>query len=202
MAGTLASAIADSRLNYFEELISSTFDDIDLTPMMVYLVDCVDSSALPWLALQFDVDGFKGFDNCYTESQQRELIKSAIELHRHVGTIYAIKKACGLIGFEPKLVEENVPVVPGGDPVWCAFRILLNPGDISVFDQNTLPKLKTYIDYYKRASSILTEIYFGIDILEDAIFMNLESERDTLTLTSTLDIIGDFNDDFSDDFNN
>jgi phage tail P2-like protein len=201
MVKTIASAIANSRLSVFDDLIAKHFDDIDLSPIMVYLVDCVDSSALPWLAKQFDVDGFRGFDQCYTEAQQRNLIKNAIELHRHIGTIYAIRKACSLIGFTPQLIEENVPVVANGDPVWCAFRILLSPDDISTFDANTLSMLRQYIDYYKRAISILTEIYFGVEILEDKIFSNLEEERDVLTLTSVIDTEGDFSDDFNYDFN-
>jgi len=201
MANTISSAIAASRLSVFDEMIAKQFDDIDLSPMMVYLVDCVDGSALPWLAKQLDVDGFRGFDQCTTELQQRNLIKNAIELHRHIGTIYAIKKACSLIGFTPKLIEENVPIVPGGPNVWCAFRIQLNPDDISYFNQNTLPTLRTYIDYYKRAICILTEIYIGIDLIEDRIFSIPENERDTLTLVSVIDTIGDFNDDFNHDFN-
>jgi phage tail P2-like protein len=197
---TISSAIANSRLGVFDDMIAKQFDDIDLSPVMVYLVDCVDGSALPWLAKQLDVDGFRGFDQCTTELQQRNLIKNAIELHRHIGTIYAIKKACSLIGFTPKLIEENVPIVPGGPNVWCAFRIQLNPDDISYFNQNTLPTLRTYIDYYKRAICILTEIYIGIDLIEDRIFSIPEDERDTLTLVSIIDLSGDFNDDFNEDF--
>lgn len=188
----IASVIADGRLGVFDEITSDQFDDIDLSPMMVYLVDCVDKSALPWLAKQFDVDGFKGFDQCTTVVQQRDLIKNAIQLHRNIGTVWGIKKACSIIGFVPKSIEENVPVVPGGSNVWCAFRVELTPEDLGRIGANSLSMLKSFIGYYKNARSILVEVYFGIDIKEDVI-----SIADNLVLSG-----GDFNDDFNDDFSN
>lgn len=188
----LASAIEDSRLGVFNQIISNQFDNIDLSPMMVYLVDVVDSSALYWLSKQFDVDGFKGFDQCTTVAQQRELIKNAIQLHRNIGTIWGIKKACSIIGLPIVAIEENVPVVPGGQNVWCAFRIKVSPNDLGLITSETIPMLKTYIGYYKNARSILTEIYYEISIKEDKLGLN-----DNLVLLG-----GDFNNDFSDDFLN
>ena len=187
----MSSAIADSRLGVFDKIISDRFDNIDLAPMMVYLVDCVDKSALPSLAKQFDVDGFKGFDQCATIADQRELIKNAIQLHRNIGTIWGINKACQIIGFIPKSINENVPLVPGGDPVWCAFSVELTPTDLGKIGKNSLTMLKSFIGYYKNARSILVEVYFGID-LDDSLSLN-----DDLQLSG-----GDFNNDFNDDFSN
>ena len=185
----MASAVAESRLGIFDEIISNQFDNIDLAPMMVYLVDVVQSSALPWLAKQFDVDGFRGFDQCTTVEQQRELIKNAIRLHRNIGTIWGIKKACSLIGFTPKSTQENVPIYPGGENVWCAFRVELTPNDLGVIGANSLTMLKSFISYYKNARSILTEVYFGIEL------------EDSLSLTDDLVLSGgDFNNDFNNDF--
>lgn len=172
----MASAVADSRLGVFDEIISTQFDDIDLSPMMVYLVDVVQESALPWLANQFDVDGFKGYDQCTSTEQRRELIKNAINLHRKIGTIWGIKKACSIIGFTPKSIEENVPVYPGGQNVWCAFRVELTPSDLGAIGANSLTMLKSFIGYYKNARSILTEVYFGTE-MEDSF-----SITDELTL--------------------
>jgi P2-related tail formation protein len=188
----IASAVADSRLGCFDEIISNQFDNIDLSPMMIYLIDCVDKSALPWLAKQFDVDGFKGFDQCATVADQRELLKNAIQLHRNIGTIWGINKACSIIGFVPKSIKENIPIVPGGPNVWCAFSVELTPADLGKISKNSLTMLKSFIGYYKNARSILVEVYFGIEVSDDTLQIS-----DTLTLSG-----GDYNDDWSDDFLN
>ena len=185
----MASAIADSRLGILDEVISNQFDNVDLAPIMVYLVDVVHESALPWLAKQFDVDGFRGFDQCTSIDQQRELIKNAIQLHRNLGTTWGINKACKLIGFTPKSIQENVPIYPVGQNIWCAFRVELTPDDLGKIGTGSLTMLKSFISYYKNARSILTEVYFGISI-EDSL-----SLTDELTLSG-----GDFNNDFNNDF--
>ena len=47
---------------------------------MVYPVDIVDSSALPWLGEQFSLFG-DGWELAESDDVRRALIKSAIELH-------------------------------------------------------------------------------------------------------------------------
>ena len=200
MSKLISSALQSTKINAFADLIESSFADIDLTTIMIYLVDTVSSEALPFLAIQFDVDGFKGYDQCTTDEQKRDLIKNAIFLHRHVGTITSIRKACSLIGLDPKSIEENVPLYPGGDDLWCAFRIRLSIEDLGRFNSTTLTSLKTFIDYYKNARSILTEIFFSLD-LDDNIFESNEEDRESLVLVTTTNIVGDFSLDFGYDFN-
>ena len=197
----ISSAISESRLGVFADIIAEQFEDIDLSKICIYLYDVVDSSALPWLAKQLDVDGFKGYDQCLTEKDRRELLKNAINLHQHIGTISAIEKAVGLAGFDPKNVgiEENVPIITGGTNVWCAFRLRLNPLDLGIINSKTLKNLKIYLSYYKPVRSILTEIYFGLS-LEDNVFLTSESDRDELTIQKIVDVSGDFNNDFGYDF--
>lgn len=195
----ISSAIGSSRLGDFETLIGKRLDDVDLSAMMVYLVDVVNESALQQLAYQFDVEGYKGFDRCTTVSQKRELIKNAIMMHKTQGSIYAVKKACSIIGVTPKAIEENVPLTVGGENVWCAFRIRLNPSDLSGFNSNTLTELKQLIGFYKNARSILTAIFFDIDN-EDTIFTNTEVNRDELVVVGNLNTAGDYNLDYSIDY--
>lgn len=199
MSKLIGSAVAGSRLGVFSEIIANQFSGVDLTGMMVYLVDIVDKSALPLLAEQFGVEDFKGYKWCTTDLQRRELIKNAISLHKLVGTTEGIKKACSLIGFSNPIIEENVPVVPGGPNVWCAFRIRLEPENLGYFSGDTLTNLKTFIDYYKNARSILTEIYFET-IHEDTIFTTNEYDRDSLTIIGTIDVTGDFSLDYGYDY--
>ena len=195
----IASAVGDSRLGVFDEVISSQFDDLDLSAMMCYLFDVVDPSAFPFLANQLDVEGFRGYDQCTTDDQRRELLKQAINLHRKIGTIEAIRKACSIIGFTPQEIEEGVELIDGF-PVWCAFSIRVDPEDLSTFTATTLSTLRTFINYYKNARSILKEIYVGITVNEDKIFATQESLRDTLSIIGTLDETGDYNNDYSYDY--
>lgn len=200
MSRLISSAVASSKLGIFADLIADEFEDIDLSPIMIYLVDTVSPEALPFLASQFDVEGFKGYDQCSTNEQKRELIKNAIYLHKHLGTISSIRKACSLIGLEPKSIEENVPLFTGGAKLWCAFRIRLAIDDLGRFNSNTLTSLKTFIDYYKNARSILTEIFFDLD-LEDSIFVSNEDNREDLTLVGTTNVVGDYSLDYGYDYN-
>lgn len=198
MAKLMSSAIA-SVLGNFDAVISEHFDHIDLSTMMVYLVDCVSSDALPWLAEQFDVEGYKGYDRCTTDKQRRELIKKSISLHYCIGTISAVQKACDIIGFTPKSIEENVPLTENGENVWCAFRIRLSPEDLSSFSSDTISLLKQYISYYKNARSILTEVFFDVDF-DDSIFLTEEGLRDALSIVGNIDTIGDYSFDYGYDF--
>lgn len=195
----IASALASTRLGIFTRIVESQFDGLDLTSSMVYLVDLVHPSALPWLAEQFGVDGYKGYNMCRTDEQRRELIKNAMELHKLTGTIAGIKKACSLVGFTPRSIEENVPITTGGQNVWCAFRLSLSPDDLSTLSSDTLTELKKFIDNYKNARSILTEIYFDI-IHEESIFITAESGRDSLLLKGTHNNIGDYSLDYGYDY--
>ena len=190
----MASAVADSRLGILDQIIANQFDDIDLAPIMIYLVDVVQASALPWLANQFDVDGFRGFDQCGSDvSAQRELIKNAVQLHINLGTIWGIKKACLLIGFTPENIQTNIPLYEGGQNVWCAFSLEFTKNDLSNVTAESLAMLKTFINYYKNARSIFVDLSSSLKI----------PLSDNISLTESLVLSGgDFNDDFNDDFLN
>ena len=50
---------------------------VDLSRLLVYLIDLVQSEALPHLADQFHVLGLEGWNAALTEEARRALIKSA-----------------------------------------------------------------------------------------------------------------------------
>ncbi len=97
MASTLIqdgiNAINTQAINAVIEGISS----IDITPLLIYYIEYVDSSALPHLATQFHVLGYEGWDFATTDSQKRELIKNAIQMHRYKGTLYSLKIAINML---------------------------------------------------------------------------------------------------------
>lgn len=80
---------------------------LDLSPLLIYMIDTVPASVLPYLAEQFDVMGYKGWRFADTEQKKRDLIKQAIELHRYKGTPWSIVEAIKRIGFYDATVLEG-----------------------------------------------------------------------------------------------
>jgi phage tail P2-like protein len=159
----------------FDQLIASRLSDFDLSPLLIYMVDLVDQKALPSLAAQFEVDGFKGWTLATTEKQQRELIKTAISIKRHLGTPYAIKQALAAIGFDQVNILEGVQqgssftydgthlyngsILYGGAN-WTAFEVDLLVSDPAAITDETVIQIKQLIGYYKNARSTLTALVF------------------------------------------
>ncbi|MCP0736551.1 phage tail protein I, partial [Salmonella enterica subsp. enterica serovar Mbandaka] len=83
---------SDERFSILANIAAERFAQIDLTALLVYLVDIVDASALPSLAGQFHVQGLEGWLFAANEQEKRELIKQAIELHKYKGTPWAVRR--------------------------------------------------------------------------------------------------------------
>jgi len=125
--------------NISDKTINRIIGDIDLSPVMIYLIDIVNVNALPFLASQFDVEGFKGWDLAITETQKRELLKTSIQIKKHLGTPWAIKQALKAIGFSNVTIQEgfdtDIMVLDGswildgsvilGSRDWSAFSVTI-----------------------------------------------------------------------------
>ena len=81
-------------------IIESLLQRLNTLPqhIIIMLIDIVDGSALMAFADQFSLLG-DGWEFAKTETEQRELIKGAIEIHRHKGTPWAIKRTLQLLGY-------------------------------------------------------------------------------------------------------
>ncbi|HFS8947016.1 TPA: phage tail protein I [Enterobacter roggenkampii] len=117
--------------------LAGRLDSINLEALMVYLVDIVDSSALPWLGEQFSLFG-DGWELAEADDVRRALIKSAIELHRYKGTPWSIREIIRRFGFgEVDLIEGtgqigydgrhtyNGNYVHGDAEAWAVYRVIL-----------------------------------------------------------------------------
>lgn len=71
---------------------------IDLTPLLVYLLDMIEASALPWLAEQLALTGVNGW----------HLAESAITLHRYKGTPWSSIVHCAQIFCIASPCELNI----------------------------------------------------------------------------------------------
>lgn len=117
--------------------LAGRLDNIDLSVLMVFLVDIVDSSALPWLGEQFSLSG-DGWELAESDDVRRMLIKAAIELHRYKGTPWSIRVVIRHFGFgEVDLIEGtgrlsydgnrsyNGLFVHGDAAAWAVYRVIL-----------------------------------------------------------------------------
>jgi len=117
--------------------LAGRLDNIDLSVLMVFLVDIVDSSALPWLCEQFSLSG-DGWELAESDDVRRMLIKAAIELHRYKGTPWSIREVIRRFGFgEVDLIEGtgrlsydgnrsyNGLFVHGDAAAWAVYCVIL-----------------------------------------------------------------------------
>lgn len=208
----MANILADSirhlpDMTAWDTLFKKRFDAIQLDKLLVYVIDTVDASALPYLAEQFDVLGYKGFRLAESEAEQREIIKRAIELKRCKATVWAIKEALKSIGFEDVIIKEGIA---GGYDHWAKFGIELENQDVQLSDRSFTDIIEM-VNEYKRAVSQLAEVLITlfaedtIDLSEDeAGFEEEIGAEDVIKLTGSLQYDGTaaFNGDydFSGDF--
>jgi phage tail P2-like protein len=78
---------------------------------------------LPWLAWAMSVDDW---DSAWTEQQKRDVIAASVEVHRHKGTIGALKAALRPLNYDVQ-IEEPISLP-------YRFRIRIDPGRSNAMD--------------------------------------------------------------------
>lgn len=185
MAQTENNILADSiagvpHLAAFDAVAQARMSDVEIENLLVYIIDTVSESALPTLARQFDVEGYRGYGLATTDAQRRSIIKQAIELKRYMGTVWAIKQAMIAVGYTDAVLIEGIDT---GDPDtdWARFKIESVIGDtvgVEGVSQSDLAKL---VREYKPARSFLEGISYSISIsdslgeIQDDLYILYES---------------------------
>lgn len=130
--------------------LSARLNHLDMTRLLVNLIDTVSAEALSWLAEQFHVMGDEGWNAAHDDAARRALIKSAIELHRYKGTPWAVRQALATIGLERVKLVENWQVSPRR-PAYT-FRALFPP-EPALQDAGQVRRIRGLIDEYKNLRS-------------------------------------------------
>jgi len=116
---------------------------------------------LPWLAWALSVDEW---DPQWPEATRREVVARSIELHRHKGTVWAVRRALEALGVEPEIVEWWQ--TPGGDlaPFEFGLRAVLQRPITphQLLGESTAAEVRPRIDNYKPARSHLAWIAFAV----------------------------------------
>ncbi|EBV8143227.1 phage tail protein I [Salmonella enterica subsp. enterica serovar Thompson] len=147
---------SDERFSILANIAAERFAQIDLTALLVYLVDIVDASALPSLAGQFHVQGLEGWLFAANKQEKRELIKQAIELHKYKGTPWAVRRVLEILSL-PGTISEWFEY--GGKAYFFKVEIkLINQG----MDENLFNNLVDLIHEYKNVRSKLEALIVWI----------------------------------------
>lgn len=154
-------------------------DSWDISKLLIYMIDTVDSSALEVLAWQYDVLGNKGFNLANTDQLKRAIIKKALELHRYKGTVWSLKEALKSVGYGEAILTE------GDLASWANFSIVvdlngraLNPAEVDVL-------VKMIMEYKPERCTLVGILYkdsFDDTIAADDIFYMepLDEQADTI----------------------
>jgi len=113
------------------------------------------AAMLPWLAWAFSVDEW---NPAWAESQKRQAIANSVYVHRHKGTIGALKSAIGALGFD-LAVQEWQQLVPQGDPY--TFGLTLTIDDVGISSPGDFENIYFTAESAKNARSHMT--FFDID---------------------------------------
>lgn len=197
----LASGVANAdHIKKLDQLAADRFAAVPLEVLLIYMIDTCPVEALPILADQFDVLGYKGWRLATSEEDQRDLLKRAIDLHRHKGTIWSIREAVKALGYaDIEIIEHagwtysGVISYDGSYPYsgshWAVFRAVLDLGDDKGITAQQSADLVATINEYKNVRSHLLDLsfisslsdeFFGItDELEVTRVLVLEPDSDT-----------------------
>jgi phage tail P2-like protein len=156
----IPDGIKDNSTLAFNELVDR-LGTIDITPLLIYLIDNVNQSALVHLADQFHILGNEGWNMVSTDFEKRKLIKDAIKNHRYKGTKYSIVKALESIGFIVELKEwfeyEGTPY---------HFKLKLSSASYTSQD-NLSSKICQYVDEYKNVRSVLENLELDLPAISN-----------------------------------
>lgn len=106
----IPAGIRDANTLALNDLIDR-MGTVDLTPLLVYIIDDVTASALPHLLEQFHVAGLEGGRLAENDTNRRALLKRAIALHRLKGTPAGLKMALASLGFGAEDDADGTVVV-------------------------------------------------------------------------------------------
>ncbi|WP_369951998.1 phage tail protein I [Ralstonia syzygii] len=138
---------SDERFQVLAKL-AARVSGIDLAPLLVYLVDTVNASALPLLAEQLHILG-EGWQFALDDDARRRLLKRSIELHKYKGTRWALQQVLETLALSGQVSEW---FEYGGQPYH--FKINVDLEDRGI-DPETFDALVALITEYKNVRSHL-----------------------------------------------
>jgi phage tail P2-like protein len=153
----IPDSIRDKSTEAFNALIDR-LGTLDLTPLLVYIIDNVSASALPHLAGQFGLLGDEGWLITQTDQARRDLLKNAIEKKRYKGTKYGLTLALQSLGLSVTVKEW---FEYSGQPYH--FKVTIDNSTLEITSQ-TLARLDRFITEYKNLRSVADVIDINLQV--------------------------------------
>jgi phage tail P2-like protein len=130
---------------------ASRISGVPITTRTLYQPAACPAVALPALAWSFSLDQW---DTNWSDAQKRSAIANSVYVHRHKGTIGAVKIALGSLGFQVQ-VQEWFNQLPAGAPF--TFNLLLTATQTG-FSQSDLVRMTDVVMATKNLRSHLAAI--------------------------------------------
>lgn len=114
--------------------LSRRLDEPDRSKIMTTLIDLLEDKFIDAVAEKWSVTGYDGLFMAESYSSKRELIKSAVELHRRKGTVWSVREVLRKLGFGEVEIDEGlkntyensqVAAIPPNER-WAYYAIRLN----------------------------------------------------------------------------
>lgn len=117
--------------------------------------DACPLALLPWLAWAYSVDKW---DDSWTETQKRAVVKNSLAVHRYKGTLGAVERALNSLGYHIRLIEwwEESP-----QPDAYTFRLDVLLGETG-FDEVLYSKIEQLVLDTKNVRSHLASIRLSL----------------------------------------
>ena len=156
-------------LKAFETMAEQRFSAIDLSVVAMYFIPLAPAAALPYLAEQLDVLGWKGWLFATTDDQKRDLLKKAVELHKKKGTPWAIREALISVGYlgadiipQAGVVHDGTIFYDGSETYaggfWANFLVRVHVPQAYTETAEDIETATRIIREYKNERSYLTAI--------------------------------------------
>lgn len=106
-----------------------------------------------------------------SEAAQRELLKSAIALHRFRGTPWAIKQALASLGWEQVILLEGQTSWGGvsypSNQGWAVFRVLIELATGQGVSIEAVATAAAAVNFFKPARAWLDSVWFAVPAISD-----------------------------------
>ena len=157
------SPINDMHIKIFDEICEERFSKIDIDTLLVIIIDNLPADALPHLAEQYHITGNEGWLQALSETEKRNLIKSAIKMHRYKGTKYALEEIFKTLNIVGKVIEW---FEYGGAPYYFTINF-----DIErAYDDAFETALLDLINENKNVRSVLEKLIINLTRKTNATF--------------------------------
>ncbi|WOH61903.1 phage tail protein I [Bradyrhizobium sp. BWC-3-1] len=131
---------------------------------------------LPWLAHQFSVDAWQ---SGWTDEQKRQTIRDSVFVHQRKGTIGAVKRALGSLGFGAQVQEWFNQSPPGPE---YTFLLHLDVDQVGISDGD-LANVLSVVDSTKNLRSHLETVIPTITTKSQLITAGVSMTGSEITVT-------------------